>query len=368
MHLKAVFFVFVIIKRFQFINGKLVKFVEVFPPFVPAAKLCVKVCVCNIAAHCGCNVKSAHSKHVYPVARYCAEGGGYAFSNKMNMLTDDCRMYALKLTSDERFAENFLNPPHSAEAHFELGKIVSRLRREMNLVDKFFVYIKSEDVIINSLGNVSSPEHYYDVFYSNSDMNYEKWHDEFLNKKHSGFYVFDNNAEKKVEKMAKLCYVLPLDRLYKKDITLFTQIDSSRYENELAKLGADTETSVLIYDESGKSYFSMGSRIPADKQLKAGKEIKDFYEIEINGEKVVMYVNSSAFAAWNYAFVTPYSVFWADLSDVSRRKRVYKRAGEPSVPFCEKGGARKRADVFLHRKTEQSELCSDVVAELGFEN
>ena len=344
------------------------KFVEVFPPFVPAAKLCVKVCVCNIAAHCGGNVKSAHSKHVYPVARYCAEGGGYAFNNKMNMLTDDCRMYALKLTSDERFAENFLNPPHSAEAHFELGKIASRLRREMNLVDEFFVYIKSEDVIINSLGNVSSPEHYYDVFYSNSNMNYEKWHDEFLNKKHSGFYVFDNNAEKKVEKMAKLCYVLPLDRLYKKDITLFTQIDSSRYENELAKLGADTETSVLIYDESGKSYFSMGSRIPADKQLKAGKEIKDFYETEINGEKVVMYVNSSAFAAWNYAFVTPYSVFWADLSDVSHRKRVYKRAGEPSVPFCEKGGARKRADVFLHRKTEQSELCSDVVAELGFEN
>lgn len=88
-------------------------------------------------------------------------------------------MYALKLTSDERFAENFLNPPHSAEAHFELGKIASRLRREMNLVDEFFVYIKSEDVIINSLGNVSSPEHYYDVFYSNSDMNYEKWHDEF---------------------------------------------------------------------------------------------------------------------------------------------------------------------------------------------
>ena len=41
--------------------------------------------------------------------------------------------------------------------------------------------------------------------------------------------------------------------------------------------------------------------------------------------------------------------------------------GEPSVPFCEKGGARKRADVFLHRKTEQSELCSDVVCLKGFE-
>lgn len=35
--------------------------------------------------------------------------------------------------------------------------------------------------------------------------------------------------------MAEISYVLPLDRLYKKDITLFTQIDSSRYENELAE-------------------------------------------------------------------------------------------------------------------------------------
>ena len=34
---------------------------------------------------------------------------------------------------------------------------------------------------------------------------------------------------------------------------------------------------------------------------------------------------------------------------------------KPSVTFCERGGARKRADVFLQRKTEQSELCSDVV-------
>ena len=51
----------------------------------------------------------------------------------------------------------------------------------------------------------------------------------------------------------------------------------------------------------------------------------------------------------------------------SRRECACKRTGEPSVTFCDKGGARKRADVFLHRKTEQSELCSDVVGMTGFE-
>ena len=34
--------------------------------------------------------------------------------------------------------------------------------------------------------------------------------------------------------------------------------------------------------------------------------------------------------------------------------------------FYEKGGARKRADVFLQRKTEQSELYSDVALTLNF--
>ena len=55
------------------------------------------------------------------------------------------------------------------------------------------------------------------------------------------------------------------------------------------------------------------------------------------------------------------------IATANRREGVYNRTGEPSVPFCEIGGARKRADVFLHRKTEQSELCSDVVLETGIE-
>ena len=35
---------------------------------------------------------------------------------------------------------------------------------------------------------------------------------------------------------------------------------------------------------------------------------------------------------------------------MSRREGVYNRAGEPSVPFCGKGGARERADGFFFAK------------------
>lgn len=37
------------------------------------------------------------------------------------------------------------------------------------------------------------------------------------------------------------------------------------------------------------------------------------------------------------------------------------------VDFLGKGGARKRADVFLQRKTEQSGLCSEVAPPTGIE-
>ena len=43
------------------------------------------------------------------------------------------------------------------------------------------------------------------------------------------------------------------------------------------------------------------------------------------------------------------------------------RAGDLNVTFCGKGGARKRADIFLQKKVEQSELCSSLVGEGGFE-
>ena len=60
------------------------------------------------------------------------------------------------------------------------------------------------------------------------------------------------------------------------------------------------------------------------------------------------------------------------VATVSRRECVYKRAGEGSVTFHERGGARERADDALlcrrqKRTSEQSGLCSDVVEVTGLE-
>ncbi len=54
------------------------------------------------------------------------------------------------------------------------------------------------------------------------------------------------------------------------------------------------------------------------------------------------------------------------VATASRREGVYNRTGKPSVTFCERGEARKRADDFLHKKSKQSELCFDVVGMTGF--
>ena len=38
------------------------------------------------------------------------------------------------------------------------------------------------------------------------------------------------------------------------------------------------------------------------------------------------------------------------VAKVSRCERVYKRTGEPSVPFCERGGTTARVTDFSHKK------------------
>ena len=50
------------------------------------------------------------------------------------------------------------------------------------------------------------------------------------------------------------------------------------------------------------------------------------------------------------------------VATANRCEGACNRTGEPSVTFCEKGGARERADglFLLKNKPEQSGLCSDV--------
>ena len=56
------------------------------------------------------------------------------------------------------------------------------------------------------------------------------------------------------------------------------------------------------------------------------------------------------------------------VATASRCERVYKRTGEPSVPFCERGGTTARVTDFSKKeKSERSKVRSDVGAGEGFE-
>ena len=57
-----------IIKRIQFVDGKLVKLVEIRPPFVAVTEIVAQVRVGNILAHLRCNIERAHGQNVDAVA------------------------------------------------------------------------------------------------------------------------------------------------------------------------------------------------------------------------------------------------------------------------------------------------------------
>ncbi len=55
------------------------------------------------------------------------------------------------------------------------------------------------------------------------------------------------------------------------------------------------------------------------------------------------------------------------VTTASRSESVYKRTGEPSVTFFDKGGTVKHMTDFLHKKIGTSDTCSDVVPKAGVE-
>ena len=91
IHFKIIVFVFLIIKRFKFVNGKFVELIEILPPLISTAEFSTEICIGNIAAHCWSNIKSTHSKHIYTVAGNSTKGSRNTFDNsRMNMRTFTC--------------------------------------------------------------------------------------------------------------------------------------------------------------------------------------------------------------------------------------------------------------------------------------
>lgn len=238
------------------------------------------------------------------------------FSKRMDELTEECKLFALNLSMNERFMDVYTEGPKTAWDNNELRVVAKEVQKGMDSVEEFFVYIKKDNVVINSSGHVSTPKHFYDIYYRNSGLDYDEWMEKFLNYKYAGYYVFEDSDSQSVRRLSRFCYIFPLEQLYDKEATIFTEINSSDYEAEISKLDQFNDMSVLIYDSAGEIYFSKGEYIPDTKQLAKGEENKSFYETRIDGERVMLCVKSSDFATWKYAFVIPYSSFWSRLIQV----------------------------------------------------
>ena len=81
VYLEAVLFVFRVVKRLELVDGKLMEFVEVVPPFPATAKLVGEIGICDIAGGLRSNVECTHSQYVYTVSGYCASCRRETFNN-----------------------------------------------------------------------------------------------------------------------------------------------------------------------------------------------------------------------------------------------------------------------------------------------
>ncbi len=238
------------------------------------------------------------------------------FADKMEMLTEECKLFAARLAVDDNFKNTYMSGISNSQEHLDIKNTAIEIKRTMTLVDDFFVYLKKDNLIINSLGYVCAPDDYYNIYFKESSLKYDRWVSEIIGCEYSGYHVFDMVSRSGLGTETKFCYALPTKILNGTDATIFTMIDSTRYSKELEKLNVDESMSVLIYDENSKRYFEKGNLIPDEEQLIKMEEADGFYETKINGKKAVMNFVRSNFASWKYLFVVPYSVFWARLISV----------------------------------------------------
>ncbi|MBQ4516408.1 MAG: AraC family transcriptional regulator [Clostridia bacterium] len=235
------------------------------------------------------------------------------FADKMEMLTEECKLFAARLAVDDNFKNTYMSGISNSQEHLNIKETALEIKRTMTLVDDFFVYLKKDNMIINSLGHVCSPDDYYNIYFKESSLKYDRWSSEIIGSEYSGYHVFDMVSRSGLGTETKFCYALPTKILNGTDATIFTMVDSERYSKEIEKVSGDESMSVLIYDENSKRYFEKGDLIPDEEQLIKMEESDGFYETKINGKKVVMNYVRSNFASWKYLFVVPYSVFWARL-------------------------------------------------------
>lgn len=235
------------------------------------------------------------------------------FSGKMDLLTEEGKLFAAKIAANKDIKETFTRKNYNAKERFEVKEIVKPFAEQMKFLDEFFVYVKSTNIIINSLGYICTPEEYYSIHYKSTNMDFKTWYDNFLNNTFSGYYVFEVPQQYGTDLITKFCYVLPTRLIDRTEVTICTIIDSAQYSEEVARFDTNGDMSVLIYNDASKRYFEKGRHMPTDEQLTEMEKADGFYTTHINGEKVVMNFVSSEFASWRYAFVIPYESFWAKL-------------------------------------------------------
>ena len=240
-----------------------------------------------------------------------------AFSENMDLLTEECELFAMRLANDKNFKDAYTGDLSSMKTHLLIGELTNSYTINMKSVDDYYIYVKDKDTVINSKGFITNSYEYYNFYYANTDVSYNDWLNNYLNCRFSDYHVYLDYENTK-KNISKFCYTLPLKPVNGTDASIVVIIDSDRYIKRLYELESNISTNVLIYSDNGNRYFSMGDLLPSDRQLNKLENSSGFVEANIDGEKVVMSKVESDATSWNYAFVIPHSVFWERVIVVKR--------------------------------------------------
>lgn len=211
--------------------------------------------------------------------------------------------------------ENLINESHwdNKTLSYDLYKIqkdVTSYGISKNSLDDFFVYLKNFSTIVSKNG-ISDSKSFFEVYYDDGTITYEKWLEVIKNSKNNEYNsIVKNDGYGNMSESIMKVYSLPLNVSKEKEVYLCSVVSKSKFERiVIDSMGADS-AEISIFTENNNEIFST-----VRNASKGGLSFDDLTKKEgsvKNDDGITLYLSSEVDKCKYIAYI-PKKEYWEKL-------------------------------------------------------
>lgn len=214
-----------------------------------------------------------------------------------------------------KFSENISNEEYYNV--YETIKDLKTLGLKLNSIDKFYIYLKQSDLIVDEV-SFYSPKSFYDIYCSSGDMSYIDWCNA-ISKEHKGEYItLDNGLKDKLE----MYYIksIPIQPQGKILGNIVLNINEDKFVQLKKHLEELNGGHFLIIDNENKLIGNSSINLENAINYNQLRDENGYANIKINNKKMFVFYTTSNINKWKYVYCMPNDVF---LTKINYARKIF---------------------------------------------